>query len=71
MTTDTSTAASASPARTKTAGHLSAIFTIVVWGTTFISTKVLLDAFPPLRSCSSALSSAILPCGASAHGSCT
>lgn len=49
MTTDTSTAASASPARTKTAGHLSAIFTIVVWGTTFISTKVLLDAFSPIE----------------------
>lgn len=41
MTTDTSASS--------IAGHLSAIFTIVVWGTTFISTKVLLDAFSPIE----------------------
>lgn len=32
-----------------TAGHLSALFTIVIWGTTFISTKVLLVAFQPVE----------------------
>lgn len=33
---------------TKTgAGHLSALITILIWGTTFISTKVLLKAFSP------------------------
>ena len=26
----------------RTAGHLAALFTIIIWGTTFISTKVLL-----------------------------
>ena len=28
----------------KTAGHLMALFTVAVWGTTFISTKVLITA---------------------------
>lgn len=32
-----------------TAGHLTALFTIVLWGTTFISTKVLLNAFQPVE----------------------
>lgn len=32
-----------------TAGHLSALLTIVIWGTTFISTKVLLTAFQPVE----------------------
>ena len=31
------------------AGHLAAVFTIVVWGTTFISTKVLLKDFQPVE----------------------
>lgn len=31
------------------AGHLSAIFTILIWGTTFISTKVLLKSFEPIE----------------------
>lgn len=31
------------------AGHLSALFTILVWGTTFISTKVLLADFRPVE----------------------
>ena len=31
------------------AGHLAALFTIVVWGTTFISTKVLLRDFQPVE----------------------
>lgn len=31
------------------AGHLAALFTIVVWGTTFISTKVLLKDFQPVE----------------------
>lgn len=30
-------------------GHMSALFTIVVWGTTFISTKVLLRSFQPVE----------------------
>jgi len=30
-------------------GHLAAGFSIFVWGTTFISTKVLLEAFTPLE----------------------
>lgn len=31
------------------AGHLSALLTILIWGTTFISTKVLLVAFQPVE----------------------
>lgn len=30
-------------------GHLAALFTILVWGTTFISTKVLLRSFSPIE----------------------
>lgn len=30
-------------------GHAAALFTIVVWGTTFISTKVLLRSFQPME----------------------
>ncbi len=30
-------------------GHLAAIFTILFWGTTFISTKVLLESFAPVE----------------------
>lgn len=30
-------------------GHISALFTVFVWGTTFISTKVLLDDFLPVE----------------------
>lgn len=33
----------------KSAGHLAALFTIVIWGTTFISTKVLLTDFKPVE----------------------
>ncbi len=33
----------------KTAGHLAALFTIIIWGTTFISTKVLLTDFLPVE----------------------
>ena len=32
-----------------TAGHRAALFTIVVWGTTFISTKILLTDFTPIE----------------------
>lgn len=32
-----------------TVGHLYALFTVFVWGTTFISTKVLLNGFKPLE----------------------
>ena len=32
-----------------TAGHLSALLTIIIWGTTFISTKVLLASFQPVE----------------------
>ncbi|MDE6590426.1 MAG: DMT family transporter, partial [Oscillospiraceae bacterium] len=31
------------------AGHLMALFSTVVWGTTFVSTKVLLRAFHPVE----------------------
>lgn len=33
----------------RTAGHLSALLTIIIWGTTFISTKVLLMDFQPVE----------------------
>ncbi len=33
----------------RTAGHLAAMFTIIIWGTTFISTKVLLTDFRPVE----------------------
>lgn len=33
----------------QTAGHLSALLTIIIWGTTFISTKVLLVDFQPVE----------------------
>lgn len=33
----------------KTAGHLATLLTIVIWGTTFISTKVLLADFQPVE----------------------
>lgn len=33
----------------KLAGHLAALFTIIIWGTTFISTKVLLADFMPVE----------------------
>lgn len=35
-------------ARDNLVGHLSALFTILVWGTTFVSTKILLVAFSPI-----------------------
>lgn len=31
----------------RSTGHLSALLTILIWGTTFISTKILLAAFQP------------------------
>lgn len=33
----------------RSAGHLAALFTIIIWGTTFISTKVLLMDFKPVE----------------------
>ena len=30
-------------------GHLAALFTVVNWGTTFIATKILLEAFSPIE----------------------
>ena len=36
-------------AREKVGGHLLAILTIVVWGTTFIATKLLLSAYSPIQ----------------------
>ena len=33
----------------KSTGHLAALFTIIIWGTTFISTKVLLTDFRPVE----------------------
>lgn len=35
--------------QSKTTGHLSAVFTIFVWGITFISTKILLVSFSPVE----------------------
>lgn len=35
--------------RNSTAGHLAALFTAVVWGTTFVSTKILLLDFQPVE----------------------
>ncbi len=32
-----------------TLGHISAILTVLIWGTTFISTKVLLTHFTPIE----------------------
>ena len=32
-----------------TLGHISAILTVLIWGTTFISTKVLLSHFTPIE----------------------
>ncbi len=33
----------------ETVGHLAAVFTVIIWGTTFISTKILLEDFKPLE----------------------
>lgn len=33
----------------KTTGHIAALFTVLIWGTTFISTKVLLTDFQPVE----------------------
>ncbi len=33
----------------RSAGHLAALFTIIIWGTTYISTKVLLTDFRPVE----------------------
>ena len=32
-----------------TAGHLASLLTIIIWGTTFISTKILLADFQPVE----------------------
>ena len=32
-----------------TMGHIAALITIVIWGTTFISTKILLTDFTPIE----------------------
>ena len=32
-----------------TAGHLASLLTIIIWGTTFISTKILLTDFQPVE----------------------
>ncbi|MCD2368414.1 DMT family transporter [Bacillus sp. BS3(2021)] len=34
--------------RRETVGHLAAVITIIIWGTTFVSTKVLLEDFAPV-----------------------
>ena len=33
----------------QTKGHLAALLTVLIWGTTFISTKVLLEDFQPVE----------------------
>lgn len=40
---------------TRYIGHIAALITIATWGTTFISTKVLLTGFQPLEILFSAL----------------
>ncbi|ASB91265.1 DMT family transporter [Bacillus sonorensis] len=35
--------------RRETTGHLAAVLTILIWGTTFVSTKVLLEDFSPME----------------------
>ena len=35
--------------KSKIIGHLAAMFTIIIWGTTFISTKILLEGFLPVE----------------------
>lgn len=35
--------------KNNTCGHLSAVLTIIIWGTTFISTKILLTSFQPVE----------------------
>ena len=30
-------------------GHVLTLMTIIIWGTTFVSTKVLLEAFTPIE----------------------
>ena len=35
--------------REKLKGHISALFTVGVWGTTFIATKILLENFTPVE----------------------
>lgn len=45
-----------------TAGHLSALLTIIIWGTTFISTKILLVDFQPVEILFSGSSWACLRC---------
>ena len=35
--------------RTQKLGHLAAILTIILWGTTFVSTKILLEAYQPVE----------------------
>ncbi len=35
--------------KSKIIGHLAAVFTIIIWGTTFISTKILLEGFLPVE----------------------
>lgn len=35
--------------RKSTIGHITALITILIWGTTFISTKVLLEDFAPVE----------------------
>lgn len=34
---------------TQKLGHLAAILTIILWGTTFVSTKILLEAYQPVE----------------------
>lgn len=49
------------------AGHLAALLTILIWGTTFISTKVLLCSFQPVETCFFAFCSVWLHLCSSIH----
>ena len=44
-------------------GHLAALFTVVNWGTTFIATKLLLEAFTPIEILLFGSCWAFWPCG--------
>lgn len=51
-------------------GHIAALITIVIWGTTFISTKILLVDFQPWKYCLFVLSWDFWRCFWSARGGC-
>ena len=51
-------------------GHLFGAFSVLVWGTTFVSTKVLLRAFTPLEIMVARFTLGFLHCSSWARASC-